>query len=135
SATISARRDRLRLIIWGVAVGLGLAASLLHGSRVGQAARSTAEPFLTLAVVILIGVLGERAGVFRFVSRALVPETASPRVAFAAVLLLTAVVSGLINLDVAVVVAIPIALDVADERGLAAGWLVVAVATTANATS
>ena len=42
---------------------------------------------------------------------------------------------GFVNLDVAVVVAIPVALRVAERDRLAGGWLVAAVALTANATS
>jgi Na+/H+ antiporter NhaD/arsenite permease-like protein len=51
------------------------------------------------------------------------------------VLLLTAALSGLANLDVAVVVAVPVALRLAGRIGVAAGWLAAAVAITANATS
>src|SRR4029077_19712293 len=56
-------------------------------------------------------------------------------VSAAAVLVLTALLSGLVNLDVAVVAATPIALQVASRHGLSAGRLAVAVAMTANAAS
>jgi len=56
-------------------------------------------------------------------------------VSFAAVLAFTAILSGLVNLDVAVVVAMPVALRVAQHRGLPGGWLAIATALTANATS
>jgi Na+/H+ antiporter NhaD/arsenite permease-like protein len=74
-------------------------------------------------------------GVFRTLARLLIPEPASPVVALAAVLTFTAILSGLVNLDVAVVVAMPVALRVAQRRGLPGGWLAIATALTANATS
>ena len=59
-----------------------------------------------------------------------------PRVASAGVLLaLTAALSALINLDVAVVVAMPVALRAAERQHLPADRLAIAVAMTANATS
>ena len=60
--------------------------------------------FLMLdALVIVIGALSDRIGLFRLMARSLIPEGAHPRVAFAAVLAFTAIVSGFVNLDVAVV--------------------------------
>jgi hypothetical protein len=51
------------------------------------------------------------------------------------VLALISLLSGLINLDVAVVVALPTALEAARRHGLPAGRVAVAVAITANAAS
>ena len=60
----------------------------------------------------------------------------APRaVAAASVLVFTALLSGLVNLDVAVVVATPVALQAAGQHRMPAGRLAVAVAITANATS
>ena len=135
SDTISARRDPVQLIIWGAALALGVAALVVDHRSAWPAARKTAGPFLTLALVIVIGALSDRIGLFRLMARSLIPEGAHPRVAFAAVLAFTAIVSGFVNLDVAVVVAIPVALRVAERDRLAGDWLVAAVALTANATS
>jgi Na+/H+ antiporter NhaD/arsenite permease-like protein len=51
------------------------------------------------------------------------------------VLVFAALLSALVNLDVAVVVAMPVALRAARRRDLPSGWLTAAVAVTANATS
>jgi arsenical pump membrane protein len=85
--------------------------------------------------VLVVGAAAGRFGAFHVLARLLVPAPAGPRLAFAGVLVFTALVSGLVNLDVAVVVAVPVALRVADRRGLPADWLTVACALTANATS
>lgn len=135
SDTISARRDPLRLAIWGASVAATITAAALEPRRVRTALRGTAGPFATLAVVIMAGALFDRMGLFRILARLLIPDRASPRVSFGAVLAFTALLSALINLDVAVVVAMPIALRVAPRKGLAATWLTAAVAVTANATS
>jgi Na+/H+ antiporter NhaD/arsenite permease-like protein len=67
-------------------------------------------------------------------ARALVPGR-GPRIASAAILALTAVLSALINLDVAVVVAMPVAMGAAQRQRLPTDRLAIAVAMTANATS
>jgi Na+/H+ antiporter NhaD/arsenite permease-like protein len=103
--------------------------------RLWRGAVSSAVPFLTLAGVIAAAALADRAGVFRRIAQALVPDSASAARAVWAVLLLTALLSGLVNLDVAVVVAVPVALRVSRRTGVSAGWLAAAVAITANATS
>ena len=72
---------------------------------------------------------------FRVLAGLLIRDRAPRAVAAASVLAFTAVVSGLANLDVAVVVAMPVALQAAHRRGLSAGRLAVAVAMTANAAS
>src|SRR2546426_9228745 len=112
SDTIGARRDRVRLALWGAALILGVAALAVDPRRVWPSARGTAGPFLTLGVVIAAGALIDRLGAFRLVARVLIPTRASPVVAFAAVLGFTAILSGLVNLDVAVVLAMPVALRV-----------------------
>ena len=55
--------------------------------------------------------------------------------AAASVLAFTALLSGLVNLDVAVVVAMPVALHAAGQHRMPAGRLAAAVAITANAAS
>jgi Na+/H+ antiporter NhaD/arsenite permease-like protein len=100
-----------------------------------QAADATAMPFLTLLAIILAAALADRMGAFAFLARVVIPASASPIVSVAAVLLFTAALSGLVNLDVAVVVALPVALRVAGRSGVSAARLAAAVAVTANATS
>ena len=132
---ISAHRDPMRVGIWVMAIGLVAAAMLLRGGRLVRAATTTGPPFLTLAVVIAAGLALDRAGVFRFLARLVVPTSATDWLAAVGVLGLTAVLSGVVNLDVAVVVAVPVALTVARERHLNAGRFAIAAALTANATS
>lgn len=68
-------------------------------------------------------------------TRAFVPDH-GPRVASnAAILAFTAALSALVNLDVAVVVALPVALRAAQRQHLPGDRLAVAVAVIANATS
>jgi Na+/H+ antiporter NhaD/arsenite permease-like protein len=114
---------------------LAIVATLADRRRLWPALRSTAGPFLTLAVVIGAGFLCERLGVFRVMASTFIPGRWSGIASFAAVLAFTAVVSGVINLDVSVVVAMPVALDVAAQKGLPASWPAVSVALTANASS
>ncbi len=135
SDTIKARRDPLSYALWGAAAILVGAALLVDPLRLWPAARSAGGPFLTLAALIAGGALADRAGLFRQVARLLISSHASPRVAFAAVLVFTAILSGFVNLDVAVVVAMPVALRVARRAGLSASRLCMATALTANAAS
>jgi arsenical pump membrane protein len=65
----------------------------------------------------------------------LIPARGPRVVSAAAILAFTALLSALVNLDVAVVVAAPVALQAAHRHGLSAGRLAVAVAITANAAS
>jgi Na+/H+ antiporter NhaD/arsenite permease-like protein len=80
-------------------------------------------------------VLAGRLGVFRALATLLIPGQAPRAAAAASVLAFTALVSGLVNLDVAVVVAMPVALEAARRHHLHAERLAVAVAITANAAS
>ena len=93
------------------------------------------EPFVAVAAVIVLGGLADRVGAFRLLARLLIPERASPRLTFAGVLGITAMISAITNLDVAVVVAMPVALRVASTRCISPGGLAIAVALTANVTS
>jgi Na+/H+ antiporter NhaD/arsenite permease-like protein len=100
-----------------------------------QAAALTGGPFLALAAIVAAGLVADRLGAFRLLGRLIIPSRCSRIVVAGAVLAYTALLSGLVNLDVAVVVAIPVALGVAGRTGLPAGRLVLAAAMTANATS
>lgn len=135
SARITSRPDRLRLALWVGAIALlALALGLQRGELV-PATQRTADPFLTLAGIILAAVLADRLGLFRFMARLLVPDRAPRAAAVAAVLALAALLSALVNLDVAVVVAMPVALRAAQRCDVSAEWLAAAVPITANASS
>jgi arsenical pump membrane protein len=64
-----------------------------------------------------------------------IPARGARTITAGAILTFTALLSALVNLDVAVVVATPVALQAARRGGLSAGRLAVAVALTANAAS
>ena len=134
-STIAARSDRLRAAVWLLSCVLLVAASLFRRSALKSAGSGSLEPMLTLAAVIAAGLAADRLGAFTLVARLLLPRRTGRTTAAAAVLLFTAAVSGLVNLDVAVVVAVPVALRVARSAGLHAGRLALAVALTCNATS
>jgi Na+/H+ antiporter NhaD/arsenite permease-like protein len=127
--------DWLRRGIWLGAAVLVLAALAVAPGRLRPAAGTTLVPFATLAGVVASGLVADRAGLFRLAARLLVPPWATNRMAVAGTLLLTALVSGLVNLDVAVVVAVPFGLEAARRRGLRGDRLVASIALTANATS
>lgn len=128
-------RDPLRLIIWTGGIFLSIIAASLVPRAAATAAAATAGPFATLAAIILTSALAGHLGAFAVLARALVPARSAPAIAVAATLAFTALLSALVNLDVAVVVATPVALRAAHRQGLSAGRLAVAVAVTANASS
>src|SRR5580693_2693434 len=132
---MTSSNDPLRMIIWAAGVVLAVIAAALGLGATAAAARATAGPFVTLAAIILASALAGRAGAFQALAGVLIPVR-GPRVAAATgVLALTAVLSALVNLDVAVVVAMPVALRAAARRGLPADRLAVAVAVVASAAS
>ena len=129
------QRDRVAATLWAAGTVLLVAASVRRPSTTLPAMAATLQPFVTLAVVLAAAGVAERFGVFRWLAGHAIPRGGPPRLAFGAVLALTAALSALMNLDVAVVVATPLALRVARRRGLSARWLVLGVANTANAAS
>jgi Na+/H+ antiporter NhaD/arsenite permease-like protein len=131
--TILASHDPVRVATWGLALGLAAATLLARREGLMEAAATTWQPFLTLAAVIAAGLTVDAVGFFRSVARLL--GGAPDWLASAGVLGLTALLSGAINLDVAVVVAVPLALELARDRRWDGGRRAVAVALTANATS
>jgi Na+/H+ antiporter NhaD/arsenite permease-like protein len=135
SARIASPRDRLPTMLWAAAVILTAAAACLRPEALPPAARATLGPFATLAAIIAGSVLADRLGVFRILASLLIRDRAPRGVAAASVLAFTAAVSGLANLDVAVVVAMPVALQAARRHRICAGRLAVAIAVTANAAS
>jgi arsenical pump membrane protein len=135
SARITSLRDPLRLIIWAAGILLAVITAAVRPDASASAATATARPFATLAAIILASALAGRLGAFRILARTLIPARGPKIISAAAALVLTALLSGLVNLDVAVVVATPVALLTARRRGLPAGRLAVAVAIMANAAS
>src|SRR5712691_4528655 len=135
SARITSPSDRLPLLLWAAAVILTAAAACLRPQDLLPAARMTVGPFATLAAIIAGSALAGRLGVFRALAGLLIRDRPPRGLAAAAVLAFTALLAGLVNLDVAVVVAMPVALEAARRHGLPAGRLAVAVALTANAAS
>ncbi len=129
------RPDHLRTAVWLGAASLTGIALLLRRPLLGTAALGTIGAFATLGAVIAAGLVADRFGLFRLLARLLLPARAPDRLAVAGTLALAALLSGLINLDVAVVVAVPCGLEVAAARRLRPDRLVAAVALTANATS
>jgi arsenical pump membrane protein len=121
--------------IWTGGIVLAIIAVTLVPHAAATAAAATARPFATLAAIILASALAGRLGAFVVLARALIPARSAPATAVAATLTFTALLSALVNLDVAVVVATPVALGAARSHGLSAGRLAVAVAMTANAAS
>ena len=134
SARIASPRDAIRPFLWAAAAVLTALSAWLRPGSVPPAAQDTLGPFATLAAIIGCAALADRLGAFRLLARALIPQR-PPRTAAAAVLAFTALLSALINLDVAVVVATPVALQAAQRHRLSGGRLAIAVAITANATS
>jgi arsenical pump membrane protein len=134
SAKIMSPRDPLCVTIWSAGILLAIMAVALRPTASAGAAIATARPFATLAGIILASVVAGQLGAFRLLARVLVPARGA-KVTTAAVLTLTALLSALVNLDVAVLVAMPVALQTARRQGLAADRLAVAVAVMANTTS
>jgi len=133
--TIASRNDFLRPVLAGAGLVLVAFAGCVDLHSLATAAERTAGPFLTLAVVIGGGAIADRLGLFRLLTRVLLSDKVPSLMASASVLTFTAVVSGVVNLDVAAVIAPPLAIRVAARKGLNAARLVVATALTANAPS
>jgi Na+/H+ antiporter NhaD/arsenite permease-like protein len=135
SARITSSCDPLRVIIWAAGILLAVITAAVRPDASASAAAATARPFATLAAIILASVLADRLGAFRIAASALISARGPKITVAAAVLILTALLSALVNLDVAVVVGTPVAMRTAVRRGLPAARLAVAVAVMANAAS
>jgi arsenical pump membrane protein len=126
-----------------VALTVGIAALVAGGwaalvggvGAVGRAMGALAEPFAIVTAIVLVGGAVACSGPSRRALRAATAAAGSRRAACAIVLAVTAAVAAVVNLDVAVVVAMPLALTVAVAWRLDAGWLTIAVAAVANASS
>jgi Na+/H+ antiporter NhaD/arsenite permease-like protein len=126
---------RQRPLIWAGSVLLAGAAALHDPAALGKALDSLLLPFLGLAALVGAGLLADAAGLFRCLARLLTPARGPAALAAASTLGLTALISGLVNLDVAVIAMVPLALAVAERRRLRRERLVLAIALTANACS
>jgi arsenical pump membrane protein len=133
SAKDASRPDITSIAIWAAGVGLALTATALRPRGFASSLRTTAGPFATVGAVVVGGWLLVRSGWF---GRACAPiPRMRPATAVASVLLVTALTAGVVNLDVAVVVGVPLALVTASATGVSAGWLAIGVANMANAGS
>jgi Na+/H+ antiporter NhaD/arsenite permease-like protein len=123
------------VVLWAAAAVLLATAVCVRLAGVAPAARATAGPFVILAAIIAASVLAGRLGLFRALAGMLIRARAPRPVAASSALVFTALLAGLVNLDVAAVVAMPVAMAAAARHHLPAGRLAVAVAATANAAS
>lgn len=128
------RPDRLSRLLW-IGGCVLVAVDVWRGRALGPAFSSTVEPFLTLGLVITAGWLAVRLGLFDGLAGRLLGVTTSRAMVVVALLSITAILSGAVNLDVAVVVALPLALGLAQGVGLDRGSMALAVASVANAAS
>lgn len=132
---IASRPDLLQLILACAGLVLVIVAGSVDLRGLGSAAERTVAPFFTLAVVIAVGAIADRVGVFRLLTKAVLTDKMPSLIASMSVLAFTAVVSGALNLDVAAVVAPQLAIRVAALKGLNPARFVVSTALAANATS
>lgn len=112
-----------------------VALGVLRERSIAGAVSATVGPFVTLGIVVLAGWLSVRTGVFDALSSRLISPGSSPTRVVVAVLASAALLSGIVNLDVAVVVVMPIALLSAGALGVDGVTLSMGVASIANASS
>lgn len=123
---------------WGwaiLAVPLILAVGALieDPAAVPAVARATAVPFATVGAIVVAGWAAVRSGA---IDRALVRvPMASPTRAAVGIFTITALLAGLVNLDVAAVVMVPVALEAAVVTDASPELMVIGVAIVANACS
>jgi Na+/H+ antiporter NhaD/arsenite permease-like protein len=123
------------MVLWAAAVILLAAAAWVRLGALLPAARVTLGPFVMLAAIVGGSVLAGRIGLFRALAKLLIADRAPRPVVAGSVLVFTALLAGLANLDVAVVVAMPVAMQAAARHSMPAGRLAAAVAVTANSAS
>ena len=112
-----------------------VAAGALHPARLLAEAFVTIRPFAAVGGVIGLGFVAVRLGAFGRIASLVTHERVPTWAAVLGVLVWTAALSGLVNLDVAVVVAVPLALNVAGRRGLSPALIAIMVANLVNAAS
>jgi hypothetical protein len=125
--------DRVSAVL-GVAAALALLVAVVAApSRIPHAMATTATPFLEVGLIVAIGWVAVRLGAIETLTSSWRRWGGATNVAV--VLGLCVILAGFLNLDVAVGIAVPVALFASAEVGLDAGLLVIAVANVANATS
>ena len=130
------RRDRLGAAIRVVAAAVLIVALVVRGlPEVVGSFEETWSAFALVGAVIVAGWVGVRIGVFERAGSRVVRSAASRVFAGVAILVWVFVLSGLTNLDVAVVAATPLALLIAADRGLDGSLVALGVAQVANAGS
>ena len=125
--------DRVSTVLIAAAVLVVGAAILTAPSRLPRAMATTATPFLEVGAIVAVGWLAVRLGAIETLTSSWGRWSRATNVVV--VLGLCVLLSGFLNLDVAVGIAVPVALFAAAAVGLDAGLLVIAVANVANATS
>jgi arsenical pump membrane protein len=103
----------------GAAVVGAAAVAFALDDRARDAAEQARGPFLLVAGLLLLGLVADGDGVFRWASARLLGVTTHPRRLLAVALALVAVVTALLNLDTAVVFLTPVLIGAA--RGAGAG--------------
>ena len=130
------RPDRIGTAIGVVASGALLVALAARGlPKVVGSFEETWRAFAFVGAVILGGWVGVRFGVFERAGSRILRSAASRALAGVAILVWVFVLSGITNLDVAVVAATPLALVIAADRGLDGALVALGVAQVANAGS
>src|ERR1700727_2173908 len=99
SARITSRRDWLPVALWAAAVILLAVAAGVRPGGVLPAARVTLGPFVMLAAIIAGSVLAGRVGLFRALARLLIADGAPRPVVGGSVLVFTALLAAVANLD------------------------------------
>jgi arsenical pump membrane protein len=109
---------KLALRVAAAPVLVGAAVACVLDGRARAAADQAQGPFLLVAGLLLLGLVADRDGVFRWASGRLLSVTTRPRRLLTMALALIAVVTALLNLDTAVVFLTPILLGAARGAGV-----------------
>jgi arsenical pump membrane protein len=113
----------------------GAVVAFAADGRARDAAGQARGPFLLVAGLLMLGLVADRDGVFRWASARLLGVTAHPRRLLAVALTLVAVVTALLNLDTAVVFLTPVLIGAARGAGVDEGPFLYGSVLMANAAS
>src|SRR5579859_1754457 len=113
---IAPRMDLLRPVLVAAGLVLVAMAGWMDPNGLLAAAERTAPAFFMLAAVIAGGAIADRLGVFRLLAAVILSHRVPAPLTSASVLTFTAVISGVVNLDVAAVVVPRLAVSVAARR-------------------
>ena len=125
--------DRVSSVLGAAGLVVLVVAFSVAPSRLPHAMATTARPFLEVGAIVAVGWLAVRLGAIETLTSSWRGWGRATNVVV--VLGLCVLLAGFFNLDVAVGIAVPVALFASAEVGLDAGLLVIAVANVANATS